>query len=114
MSVFTVGFVLFAIWQIRRGVQRLHRAKRGFDAQIAATKLHLLDPSDQLKVFMTERDALTPTRAFEDAGAEEARGEAKEAAAIEKAIARAWQEKSTSGAPQAMPEIRSFGRRKAG
>jgi len=114
MIYIPVVFVLIVTWFIRRAVQRALRIKRGFDANVQASKLHMLDPSDQMKAFLTERDLVTPTRAYDEAyGSEE--DDAKESAAIDKAIARALQKKATTDvAPQAvMASANGFGRRRA-
>ena len=109
-------FTMIFVWFIRRAVRRAIRGSQGFKAKVEMSRLHMLDPSEQMKVFLTDRDLVSPTRAFEEAyGAEEAELEPKATAAIDQAIARAQQKKpAPAPAPPVATEARSFGRRRVG
>lgn len=113
MILTPIFVVVFVLWQVRRTLIWLRQAKRGFDARVQASKLHLMDSGEQMKVFLTELDLVTPSQAFDEAN----RNDDTELslAQADQLVARALQEKAAPSAPSlsiAPPAARSFGRRK--
>jgi len=112
MIVVSLIGALLVIWRIYRVARRL----LNFTGKLNASRVHFLDPGDQLKVFLTKRDLVAPTRAFDDTyGSDDTETVPTASVAIDEAIARALKEKAAPASlPAVIAQSPGFGRRRAG